>query len=67
MEKCKNHDMKIIETNNYGYTSQCDECGEMNTYSVLSAEDNARKVLAGIALVAILGSIICIVIDKIFN
>ena len=57
MVKCKNHNMEIVEYNDYGYMSQCKECKETDTYDStdMSGVNNFIAISMGIgAVIAII-------------
>ena len=62
MAKCKNHNMEMIHTHNYGYTTQCKECHETYTFDS-NDKSIVWKVFGGCLVVVIVIEIILAIFD----
>jgi len=50
MDRCKKHNMVMIETNNFGYTTQCEQCGK--TYTFDSNDNSSVYKFVGLCFIA---------------
>lgn len=59
---CPNHDMVIIESNDYGYFSKCEYCGKTYEYN----SNDSSRIIPIALLIGIIGGLLFALVEWIF-